>query len=199
MPEPIALQHPVLVYVRGIPGSGKTYIASAIAEALADRVGSENIVTLDPDATDYQSEAYQKHVAQMEAEGVDPALFAYRFLRAQAYEGIAKNRVVVWNQPFTNIEIFNKMIGRMRDQAVECNVELAILVIEVSVDPEVARQRVKDRKARGGHGPSEGTFDRFVRDYHSFAEYGYDTVQVRGDTGLAEIIGTVAPAIEQYL
>lgn len=164
-----------IILIRGIPGSGKSYITAELEKALGKKA-----IVLDPDNINYASEEYHKHVHEQIAEGVDPKLHAYRFLRAKAYEGIARGKTVIWNQPFTNLEIFNKMTANFRIQAEENSRALDILVVEIEIDHDTAKSRVISRKQRGGHGPSDQTFDRFVEDYTSFAPFGYRTVVVNG-------------------
>lgn len=171
------IHRPTLILVRGLPGSGKSHLTKALQAAF----GSTPIVTLDPDATDYESKDYKAHVKALTAEGVDPKLHAYRFLRAQAYEGITSGKIIVWNQPFTNLDIFNKMVAGLRQYAADHHVELPVLVVEVEISPETARKRVLERKSAGGHGPSDNTFDRFTNDYASFARAGYNVVTVHGE------------------
>lgn len=182
----------ILVLMRGVPGSGKSYLA----EALRDRFGGEEVVMLDPDATDYESEEYKEHSSKLTEEGVDPKLHAYRFLRAQAYDGIAQRKIIIWNQPFTNLEIFKKMIKRMQDHAAENKVRLAILIVEVEIDPEKAKDRVEKRKQDGGHGPSDEGFMRFVNDYTSFAHLGFKTVAVHGESEVSDSAALVVKTIE---
>jgi len=182
----------MLVIIRGLPGSGKSYLATQLQAT----IGEDNVVMLDPDRTDYQSQAYLDHVKTLTAEGVDSKLYPYRFLRAQAYTGIAEHKVIIWNQPFTNLEIFNKMVANLNLKAAEHNTELAILVVEVSVDPNTAMQRIEQRKQGGGHGPSQNTFGRFVGDYKSFVNDGYRTVAVRGDADISSSVATVLHAIK---
>lgn len=183
---------PILVLMRGVPGSGKSYLA----DALRDRLGGEEVVMLDPDATDYESEEYKEHTRKLTEEGVDPKLHAYRFLRAQAYDGIAQRKIIIWNQPFTNLEIFKKMIKRMQDQADANKVRLVILIVEVEIDPDKAKSRVEKRKADGGHGPSDEGFMRFVDDYTSFAHLGFKTVTVHGESDVSDSAALVAETIE---
>lgn len=168
-----------ILFVRGIPGSGKTTIAEYIKEAL-----SEKVVILDPDLTDYDSEDYQNHIKEQTKQGVDPNLFAYRYLRAQAYDAIAGGKLVIWNQPFSNLEIFNKITARLNEHATKVGVVVNFLIVEVEVDPELAYQRVKKRKSEGGHGPSQDRFDQFVDDYQTFAEEGYEVEVVDGNSSM---------------
>lgn len=184
--------HPIIILVRGLPGSGKTHIAFALRDAL-----NEEVIMLDPDAIDYDGQEYADHVQSQIAEGVDPKLHAYRFSRAKAYQGIADNKIVMWNQPFTNLEIFNKMVANFRIQAEENSVELPILVVEVQTDPEIAKQRVEARKQAGGHGPSDDTFTRFVHDYEPFAPHGYTTVTVNGKDDVEKSVQTILSALER--
>lgn len=184
--------HPTLIIVRGLPGSGKTYLAAELIKAL----GQDEVVMLDPDATDYDSPAYAEHTKALAADGVDPKLHAYRFLRAQAHRGIETHKTIIWNQPFTNLEIFNKMVANLRGHAAEHNTQLPILVVEVEVDPAIAKGRVAERKQQGGHGPSDQTFARRVDDYTSFAPYGYATVSVRGDEDVTASVSRVLQALQ---
>ena len=184
--------HPTLIIVRGLPGSGKTYLAAELIKAL----GEDQVVMLDPDAIDFDSPEYAQHVQALTTEGVDPKLHAYRFLRAQAYQAIEARQIIIWNQPFTNLEIFNKMIARLRDHAVEHGTELPLLIVEVEIDPVVAKERVEQRKQQGGHGPSDDTFARRVDDYTSFAPHGYTTVSVRGDDDVTASVAKVVQALQ---
>lgn len=189
------LTTPVALLIRGLPGSGKTYLAGEIKKA----IGAEKVVMLDPDATDYQSQEYQDHVKTLTTENVDASLHAYRFLRGKAYAGIAEHKIIIWNQPFTNLEIFNKMAGRLRDQAAEHDTSLPILVVEIEIDSVMAKQRVDKRKNAGGHGPSDDTFERFARDYKSFASDGYCTVTTNGAGDISQSVQTVLAALEKLL
>jgi deoxyadenosine/deoxycytidine kinase len=175
--------HPVIIFVRGLPGSGKSYLTSQLQKAFVDEP-----IVLDPDAIDFTSSDYEQHVKKLTNEGVNPALFAYRFLRGQAYDGIADRRVIVWNQPFTNLEIFNKMITNLRLQADQHSVELPILVVEVEIDLKIAKERIENRKKAGGHGPSDSMFDKFTRDFSSFSEEGYRTIVVQGDDDVRDSV-----------
>lgn len=184
--------HPIAIFIRGLPGSGKSYLA----EALAAAIGNEKAVNLDPDATDYSSEEYAEHAKAMTAEGVDAQLHPYRFLRAKAYDAIEANKIIIWNQPFTNLEIFNKMVARLQDRAAECHTRLPMLVVEVEVDSATAKDRVKARKSRGGHGPSDNTFQQRVNDYSSFEDEGYEVVKVNGQDDVEKSVAVIMHALD---
>lgn len=182
----------VLVLVRGLPGSGKSYFAEKLYKALIE----ENpTISLDPDQTDYESLEYKQHVTQQTKNGVDPKLHPYRFLRAKAYRAIREYKIAIWNQPFTNIEIFQKITARMHEHAQEQNVELSIIVVEVNIDPKIALKRIEERKKRGGHGPSQSVFSRFVADYESVSNLGYETIKLDGNNLTVDTINSVKKAI----
>ena len=186
------LPQPTLIVIRAVPGSGKSFVATRLQEVLS----ADRVVLLDPDAIDYASEAYKAHAKACEAEGVEPALHAYRFLRAQAYEAIAEHKIIIWNQPFTNLEIFNKMIGRLRDRAAECQTKLPILVVEVEADRLLAKQRVAARMGVGGHGPSDETLQKRFNAYSSFAGHGYNVVTVQGEDSVVVSVQKIQRALE---
>jgi predicted ABC-type ATPase len=186
--------YPTFIVVRGLPGSGKSYLADQLCKAL----GESKVVMLDPDAIDRQSQAYQNHVKTQTAEGVDAKLHPYRFLRAQAHAAIEAHETIIWNQPFSNLEIFNKMIANLRQHAVDHGTHLSLLIVEVDVDEAVAKARVIERKQAGGHGPSAEAFARFIEGYGSFAPHGYEreVVTVRGDADVAASVATIMEALK---
>ncbi len=164
-----------VLFIRGIPGSGKSTIAKFLSEKI-----QADILILDPDSIDYQGKAYLNHVETMKIQGVDPKLFAYRFLRQQAYDGIEAKKLVIWNQPFSNLEIFNKMTKRLYDFAKVVGVKLKIIVVEVEIDSELAYSRIKDRIRKGGHGPTRGRFEKFTVELNSFKNTNYQVINVDG-------------------
>lgn len=187
--------HPVAIFIRGLPGSGKSFVAASLASAL----GKDNAVLLDPDATDYESNEYKEHVKTMQAEGVEEQLHAYRFLRGQAYKAIEDHKIIVWDQPFRNLEIFHKMVGRLNDHAAAHQTRVPILVVEVEIDPLVAKQRVNERKQRGGHGPSDASFQRFINEHTSFADQGFALVKVNGENEASQSVEAIMQALEPLL
>src|SRR5690349_20447308 len=100
------ISHPILVLVRGIPGSGKSFLVSEVEK----RIGSEHVTILDPDQIDLTSQAYADFSKALTDDGVDAKFHPYRWSRAKAYAGIESNKVVIWNQAFTNLDGFNKTI-----------------------------------------------------------------------------------------
>ena len=182
---------PLLVLVRGLPGSGKSYIASAVQEKL----GASEVVLLDPDTIDFESSAYIEMSTRLTEDGVDSKLYPYRFLRQQAYEGILAGKIIIWNQAFTNLYIFDRTILNLQNYAAEHSVELKHIVVEVEIDAQAARIRIEARVAGGGHDVSVEAFERFMTDYESFAKHGHDPVIVQGDADIAATLDTVVQAI----
>ena len=188
-----SLQNPVLILVRGIPGSGKTYYA----ENLVGAFSQAEAILLDPDTTDYNSQEYAFHVNQQLSEGVDSKLHPYRFLRQKAFSAIAEHKIIIWNQPFSNLEILQKVTARLEEYAKEQKTTLPILIIEMSLDTETARSRVEQRKKNGGHGPSEATFIRFVSNYASAAPLGYEIIELYGHNDPQQTIPQVIDRINK--
>lgn len=184
--------HPVLVFIRGVPGSGKSYLATTLQAA----IGKDKVIVLDPDATNYKSKAYTTLSKSLTAEGIDAKFHPYRFLRRRAYEGITSNKIIVWNQPFTDLDGFNKTVINLQAYATERNIELPLLVVEVVVSPDVAKQRIANRRSQGGHGPTQEVFERFVSDYVSFSDQGYTTVAINGEEDISLSVTTVIQALQ---
>lgn len=189
--------HPLLILIRGLPGSGKSYIAKALEPELAERFGSNTFINLDPDATDYNSQAYQAHTERLDKEGVDKILHPYRFLRAQAYQAIEDHKLIFWNQPFTSRESLTKVIANLQGYAKDHSTTLPVLIVEVEIDPATAKERVDQRKQAGGHGPSDKTFARFTDDYETFADMGHPTIQVIGTNQTNESVAKIMTAVAE--
>lgn len=185
------MSKPTLVLVRGIPGSGKSYLTSALQQSL----DAGNVVVLDPDATDYTSPTYLAHTAALTSEGVDEKFHPYRFLRSQAHQGIIDGKIIIWNQAWTNLDGFNKTIVNLQNYALEHDKQLAILVVEVTIAETVARQRVAQRAGQGGHDVSSEAFDRFIHDYTSFADTGHMTLAIRGEDDVAVSVAAIRQAL----
>jgi Thymidylate kinase len=184
------IARPLLIMVRGLPGSGKSHLAAELASEL----GKDNTVVLDPDALDTTDEAYQAFSRELEKEGVDKRIHPFRWSRKRACDAIAAQKIVIWNQPFTDRGIFERLVAFLEEYAREQGLRLPVLVVEVEIDPEVAKARIARRKQEGGHGPSEGTFAARVRDYQSYAD-GFRTVTVQGEDDVKVSIGTILQAL----
>lgn len=151
---------------------------------------------LDPDAIDFDSPAYQEHTKTLTAQGIEGKLHPYRFLRAHAQRAISGHKIILWNQPFSLAGGFQRTIENLRAYAVDRNIRLPILTVEVAIDPIIAQARIADRKEQGGHGPSDERFERFVNEYVSFADMGQDhTITVQGDGDVTVAVAAVLAAL----
>ncbi len=186
-------QRPILVIIRGVPGSGKSFFASKLETALQEN----EILSLDPDATDYTSKEYRLHVHKQQAEGVNEKLFPYRFLRQQAFDATLQRKIIIWNQPFTDLTILKKVTDKLQEFASENNIVLPTLVIEIETPKKVAWRRVQERKNSGGHGPSEEKFNKFIEDYESARKNNYQTVTIDGLKHPDEFIQLVVTKIDE--
>ncbi len=185
--------HPIVVFVRGLPGSGKSYFARALHQALGD----QRVVMLDPDTSDYGSPEYLELSKSLTTEAVDQKFHPYRFLRRQAHVGIEQNKIIIWNQPFTDLDGFTKTIDNLQVYAHEYAVPLPILIVEVEADSALAYRRVTERIRSGGHGPSEATFNRRVSDYASLESLGYQTVTIDGQSDVQQSVATVLKTLRE--
>ena len=168
---------PKLIIIRGLPGSGKSYLADEIRKIMEPN----KVVILDPDLTDYKSEEYLQFTKQLTDQQVDKKLFPYRYLRSKAYTAIEKGEVIIWNQAFTNLDLLNRTINNLQTYAQDHDTQLQTLIIELEIDIELAIERVKNRHSRGGHDVSDEAFQRFINDYTSFSEYGYKMLNLKGE------------------
>ncbi len=179
--------HPTLVIVRGVPGSGKSYLTQALAES----IGIDHVVVLDPDKIDKDGSEYRNFSDSLTAEGVDAKFHPFRFLRQRAYDGIPQNKTIIWNQAFIDLNGFQITVDRLQTFAKGHSLELPLLVVEVEISPETARSRIDARVAAGGHDVPAEALDSFVSNYESFAQYGYGTVTVNGENPINESVSAI--------
>jgi thymidylate kinase len=185
--------HPTLIMVRGIPGSGKSYVVAKLQES----IGKDNVVILDPDATDHSSKEYTELSSTLTAEGVDAKLHPYRFLRTNAYKAVDAHKIIIWNQAFIDLDGFGKTVNNLSAYALDHGTKLPTLVVEVEINSDIAKQRVAKRAAEGGHDVPEEAFDRFIDRYESFATKGYTTVTVNGEDDVATSVSSILRALEK--
>ena len=178
--------------VRGLPGSGKSYLATALQAA----IGKANVVLLDPDATDQTSQEYADFSSALTAEGVDEKFHPYRFLRSKAHAGITAHKIVIWNQAFTNLDGFQKTVKNLQTYAADHDTRLPLLVVEVEVGADLAKARVAKRAEQGGHDVAKEAFARFIDEYRSFAHEGYDTVIVNGEADVSGSVASIVTALQ---
>ncbi|HSX30850.1 MAG TPA: ATP-binding protein [Candidatus Saccharimonadales bacterium] len=186
---------PALILIRGLPGSGKSYLATT----LRDTLGPERVTILDPDTIDTNSQAYKDLCAGLTAEDVDPKFFPNRFLKAQGYQAIDAGHTIIWNQAFTDLGGLGRSSQSLIDYAAERGVSLPMLIVEMEVSPATAKARIAERAGQGGHDVSTENFTRFINDYRSFADEGYNTVTVSGESNIDISVATVLEALQRLV
>jgi predicted kinase len=190
--KPQTIDGPALLIIRGLPGSGKTYLAAALRDAL----GGDKVVLLDPDAIDYTSKTYTEHTHALTTQGVEKIFHPYRFLRSKAHKAIVAGKIIIWNQPFTLPDGLERTLKNLCDYAVERDINLPVLLVEIEIDLLVAKARIESRKRHGGHGPSDDRFARFVDEYTTFAGKGYQTITVSGGGEVSVSASLVMKALQ---
>lgn len=186
-------QGPALILIRGLPGSGKSYLAQALQKA----IGTGGVVILDPDTIDRSSKAYRVLAATLKEEGVEEKFYPNRFLKLVGYKAIDDGKIIIWNQAFTSLEGFGRSAGSLQEHAQMRGIGLPTLVVEVAVSEETAQARIAQRVGRGGHDVPEDTFPRFIHDYVSFADKGYNVIAVDGEGDVQQSVEVILKALEE--
>ena len=92
--------------------------------------------------------------------------------------------------------MLDRTIKNLQAFASEHGLELPALVVEVGIDHDMAKARVAIRAENGGHGVSDEAFARFIDDYTSFSNYGYETISVDGDADVSTNASIIISAVE---
>lgn len=180
--------------IRGLPGSGKSYLAAELEKA----IGKDRVLILDPDTVDLKNKDFLAFSRQLTKEGLDKKIHWYRWTRKNACDAAVEGKVVIWNQPFTDRGIFERLVAFIQAHAREYGVDLPVLLVEVEIGHDTAKQRIADRKQAGGHGPSEQTFARRASEYQSYAD-GFRTVAVHGEDDIAASVAAVMKEFKQLI
>ena len=172
---------PALIIIRGLPGSGKTFLSKALVETL----GNDNVKEVNPDEIFDASEEYQDFIGQLQREepDLDSKFFPFRFLRKQALEAIQVDKIVIWDQPWSGLEKPEIVL-----ETISKEIKAPVLLIEVELEAEKAMERLEKRKAEGGHGPNEEIFSQFVKKFRSINESDSCFIKIRGDTPIEKSV-----------
>ncbi len=187
-------QRPVLVLMRGLPGSGKSFLSAALQQS----IGKHHVVLLDPDAIDYNSEDYHEFIQKLKSENVDEKLFPYRYLRSKAYAAAREQKIVIWNQAFTNADLVERTIDNIVMNAGSEGVDLAGCIVELSIDLETAKRRIAERVNAGLHDVSDTAYERFLADFAPMQTSKYLIVRIDGTRDVTELVDEIQKALATF-
>lgn len=186
---------PLLIFVRGLPGSGKTYFTYALRDAIKETA----VTVIDPDFIDKNDSEYITFTKSLETEGLDPLIFPFRWLRKCAIDASRKGALIVWNQPFTNRGVFDRLIAYLTENVkAKYDHKLKILVIEINTPTDIAWSRVEQRVNEGGHGPNKNTFNQRCAEYESYADT-YPVLELNGEQDVSHLVTQTIGRIQDIL
>jgi len=148
---------PLLLFVRGLPGSGKTTVTDTLAETplLCDAE------YLDPDRVNKKQEAYLRHVSKQPADLSNKTVL-YRFLLTKAIAALQTGRHVVWEQPWSWAEGIEITLAKIRN-ALGTIITVDPIIIELTVEFEKATERVSERYRQGEHTLNPAQFKKLFQ------------------------------------
>lgn len=180
---------PFLFVIRGIPGSGKSFLAEALKGYLFEI--SSPVEVLDPDSIKKEDDLYKSFTDGLRRDEptLDPKIYPFRYLINRARETLLERGIIIWNQPFVDLDGLDITIRKLEDCLPER--KACVLVIEVVTPVEIAKERVRRRIEEGGHGPKEEKFTEFVNLYKSSVNLGYDTIEVDGSALVGQNVSLI--------
>lgn len=182
---------PLILFVRGIPGSGKSFFT----EALKNKLIKGKVTVIDPDSVDIEDPNFKVFSAQLLEDGLDKKIHPFRWLRKRAIDAADENSIIIWNQPFTDKGIFDRLVIYLKEQVSQQKaLDLKVFVIEINTSPETAWNRVVARKNEGRHGPEKKVFEQRLAEYSSFSD-SYAVISLNGEKPVEELISIVIEKI----
>jgi aminoglycoside phosphotransferase family enzyme/predicted kinase len=175
---------PRLILVGGLPGSGK----STIARALAERIGADCL----------SSDVLRKELAGAEPGARLPAAvgagiysaamsaLTYRELQAQAERQLHAGRSVVLDATF------GRVAARRPAAALARTVGAVFVAAECRCSPRLARERLASRAHPGYAGPSDAGWEVYRSMRRTFEPFGPDAVPVDTSRPLEECLAKIA-------
>lgn len=187
----------LLLFVRGLPGAGK----SDLVDLLLEFPPLKDSLRLDPDRVSLADSKFVEFVRGLPIE-LSPRRQIYRFLLWQADEALRRGQHVIWEQPWRMrwglyITIENLTFFQTGEEDIG-QAPFQTVVVEVSVDPALARQRVSERFSEGRHSLSPANFEKFVGTTESCDDLGMPSVQIDGND-VAKEVHAVENLISQLL
>jgi len=179
--EPNNTLEPRLIVIRGLPGSGKSTVASELQARMSNKT-----VLVDPDALDKDSEEYKQFSENLvkSQPSVSEKVHPFRYLLHSAETALKNGNTVIWNQPFTDLDNLEYTIAHLekQHQGEEQNKPLPVLVVNMEVDPEIAWDRVDKRQSSGGHGMTREKFDSYQTKLQTLnGQFQHQALHVRAE------------------
>lgn len=157
----------MLIVVRGIPGSGKSYLVENLVDTLKDEE-ADRIIRIDPDEYRYKDTSIHKVSAFTRDLASEEELLPG--LQKMALEGISEGKIVIWEQLLTSLKK-PEQVNFIR-QAIYPS---RLLFIEVVTDKSAAWERIMVRNDLGQQiGPTNEQFDDYTARYVSFQDKKVD-------------------------
>ena len=184
----------MIVFVRGLPGSGKTSLSLRVR----DNFLPEQVEHIDPDLIDKSSSDYAGFCEDLRVTypDLDPCVYLYRYLLKRAKDSLAQGKLVLWSQPFSNTANFSYTVSQFKNSEPSST---AILIVDVLVDKEVARNQMKKRKESGGHGPDDEYFDKLVNQFETADKWGYNYLCIEMGVGFDEPLKKILEKVGEYV
>ena len=192
--EKVNVSSPQLIFVRGLPGSGKSFLSCTLARNL----GAEHVSVIDPDTIVKDSEEYIDFTSNLTTNEpeVDPKFFPFRYLLFKSQQALESKKSVIWNQPFTELDGLRYTISSLVKFAESVNQHVNVIIIDIELTPEVVYARIERRINGGGHGPDLPTFQSFVSKFQESDTLGYKHLTVDGEKPLQTNINLILDRME---
>jgi dephospho-CoA kinase len=147
----------MLIFIRGLPGSGKTSLANELTKKLTCTiVDPDNIKNNDLDFTKFCKENYnQAH--HKDAILSKKILYRYNFIYAK--KQLANNKIVLWVQPWSLLEGIYNTIQRLEDCGLSKST-ISPLVLDITISYRIALIRVSKRYLENTSYISPASLDR---------------------------------------
>lgn len=179
---------PILMIIRGIPGTGKTCLASALLKSPCNRM---NWLLLDRDVLRNDAserERLESFLAQYEWPTQKREYGIYRFFLWQTILAFRCGRNVVWSQPRARLSLLRLTIDRLY-KTFRCTFRL--LVVELEIDPKIAWERVINRVKNGGHGPVLSKYNQMVASYQPADADEFPLLRLDGTRPVCDLLNSV--------
>jgi len=187
----------LLLFVRGLPGAGKSDLVDLLLESPPLR----DSLRLDPDRVNLANPKFVEFVRDLPIALI-PKRQIYRYLLWQADEALRRGQHVIWEQPWRMrwglyITIENLTYFQTGGEDI-AKAPFQTVLAEVLIDLAKARQRVAVRFAEGRHSLSPANLEKFVGTMESCDGLGMPSIQIDGND-VAKEVHAVENLITQLL
>jgi len=187
---------PLALFVRGVPGSGKTVLTAKLVTELCLCAS----LRLDPDTLSEEDTEFTAFLTSQGGRSGGRREQIYRYQVRKAADALRKGRSVIWEQAWRSCAGLRTTLENLAyfltDSFAFAEAPFQAVVVEIELGLEEAQQRLAER---GDGRVSPEALLQFARTFESCSDLGVPLLVVDGRKSPQELAAEVVAFLDDYL